>query len=137
MWFVRCRKMTKPSRFNPMHVQFRFRPNIKIFIMARWHKNGFFVFLMSLNDSTMCYWDIWSQGFWLKDVPPTDTDTIFFSIVSVTQFETIHIRIHNLIWTWKIQDTLLQDMKRQLVSIQPMRVQIAGLPFTVIISLSE
>ena len=27
-----------------------------------------------------------------------------------------------------IQDTLLKDRKRRLVSIQPMRVQIAGLP---------
>ena len=35
------------------------------------------------------------------------------------------------------QDTLLKDRQRQLVSIQPMRVQIAGLPCTVIISLSE
>ena len=35
------------------------------------------------------------------------------------------------------QDTLLKDRKRQLVSIQPIKVQIAGLPCTVIISLSE
>ena len=35
------------------------------------------------------------------------------------------------------QNTLLKDRKRRLVSIQPMRVQTAGLPCTVIISLSE
>ena len=35
------------------------------------------------------------------------------------------------------QDTLLKDRQRRLVSIQPMRVQIAGLPCAVIISLSE
>ena len=35
------------------------------------------------------------------------------------------------------QDTLLKDRQRRLVSIQPMRVQIAGVPCTVIISLSE